>query len=159
MKNLILTITTTILFTATISATALVAPLDTINEKSTPCIFETNSSTIQLSNLASNTSVVEFEEEFIEEASKPSMVIVKPVAKNFTGFKVEITKAYHQPLDYTNEIFSTFDNIVLERVGETQFSYLTGEFKTAKQATNFITNSTSNKNLVVVQYKNGVRVK
>ena len=87
------------------------------------------------------------------------MTVIKPIPNNYTGFKVEVTKVYHEPLEYGNKIFSTFDNIMLERIGETQFSYVTGNFKTVKQATAFVDNSTSNKKLVVVQYKNGVRVK
>lgn len=155
MKKLLLTLLTTILFTSITFATILDIPLDTTKNKSTNCIFETDLVTTELSKL----SVVDFGEEFIEEPSKPSMMYVKPVAKDYTGFKVEVSKVYHQPLDYSNGIFSIFENVMLERIEETEFSYLTGEFKTAKEATAFIKKSAFNKKLVIVEYKNGVRVK
>lgn len=158
MKNIILTLTTTILFTVTISATALVTPMDTINNNVKTCIFETNITPVNFSDIVSTESFVDLGEEFIEESSKPSMIMVKPVSKNYTGYKVEVSKVYHEPLAYSAAIFSTFDNVMIERIGESQFSYLTGEFKTAKQATAFITASTSNNKLTLVQYKNGIRV-
>lgn len=158
MKNLIFTIIATILFTTTIAATSLVAPMDTINKKSTTCIFEMNDESVNLSQLISDEEVVDLGEEFIEETSKPSNIILKPVPKNFTGFKVEVTKVYNEPLEYSNMIFSIYDSIMIERIRENQFAYLTGEFKTAKEATAFIAKQTANKKLVSVEYKNGVRV-
>lgn len=161
MKNFIFTITaiifTTFFTTTSISAKSFFAPLDTISKKATTCIFEMNDAPIRLSDFQL-TNIVEFEEEFIEEPSKPSIVNLKPVPRNFTGYKIEVIKVYNEPLEYSHRIFSTYDEVMIERIGESQYIYLIEAFKNSKEATAFINKKSSTKNLKVVQYKNGIRV-
>lgn len=161
MKSLILTITTMILITATtttISAEAFNAPLDTIAQKSAKkCIFEMETSTksiktVELSNLSYS-----FLDDCIEEPSKPTSANLKPLPSKFTGYKVQIMNVYHQPLDETEAILFEYKEVMIERIGESQYAYLVGNFISEKEATEFLSKA-SNNNMKLIQYKNGLRV-
>ena len=113
MKNLISTLTATILFTATISATTLVAPMDTINNKTKTCIFETSVETTQLLDLTPKGSVVEFEEEFnSDEGLNFFQYSLRTPSKVTGSFAYIFDKNGLISVDYTHRNYSNTKLIV-----------------------------------------------
>ncbi|MFT6149161.1 MAG: hypothetical protein ACJAUH_001848 [Saprospiraceae bacterium] len=149
MKNLIFTLSIITLAAFTSQAKSVFAPLDTVKEKkSAAYIFET-----EIINLSSHV-----EEEYLEESSKKTVANLRPLPSDFSGYKVEIARVYHKPLGETSSILSKYEKVMIERVGENTYTYLTGEFNSKKAAKAFIHNLASNNSVKLVQYKNGLRV-
>lgn len=156
MKYLIFTILTITLITATsneIAAKELVAPSDTIATKSAKCIFEMDSEIVETVTFA-NIDLGEF----VEESSKPTPANLKPLPTKFSGYKVQIIKVYNQPLDEMDAMLFEYKEVMIERIGESHYAYLVGNFDSKDEAITYIAEM-SNKNMKLVKYKNGIRLR
>lgn len=66
-----------------------------------------------------------------------SLLLPRPVPKGYTGFKIEVM-ASSTALPAGHDLFFQHGNIMLEELGEEQFSYTLGDFKTRAEAEKFM---------------------
>jgi hypothetical protein len=151
MKNLIFTLSITILSTFSVQAATLLMPMDTVREKSTKnYIFEVEA--IEFSNLLAA-------EEFTEEPSRKMMMNnLKSLPSDYSGYKLEVKRVYHKPLEENDVIFVTHKTVMVEKINDNIYAYLISEFKSEKAAKKFMESLENNHKYTLVKYKNGLRV-
>lgn len=64
--------------------------------------------------------------------------ILRPLPKDYTGFKVQIAKSIEEPLAEDDEIFFRHGNIMVDKTGDGTFTYLIGNFSSEEQAQEFL---------------------
>lgn len=58
--------------------------------------------------------------------------------KGYTGFRVELIKVHDEPLADNDIIFFRHGNVVEETIGEKEYAYSIGDFKTEAEANEFM---------------------
>jgi hypothetical protein len=140
MKTLAITIIT-ILVSVTISqASTLVSPQDTINEERVMGAFD-----------IFDMDVIEEENVFVRS--------VKELPIDFTGYKIELMRVYHQPLDANDELFQNMGGIEMEKINDFTYAYVIGNFNKESGMDHYL--KTVARRLFpsakAITYKNGVR--
>jgi hypothetical protein len=151
MKYFVFTLLISILIAFAAQAATLLMPLDTVREKSTKnYIFGTE---------AVDFSILSAAEDFIEEPSrKMTMNNLKSLSSDYLGYKLEIARVYHKPLEENDKVFAKYKTVMVEKINDNIYVYLIGEFKSERGAQKFIQTLENNRQYIVVKYKNGLRV-
>lgn len=147
MKTVIIIIITILVSVSNIQAESFFAPLDTIKEqKSVVGAFDTGF------ELAA----------FGEMTSKNDIFVKQPesLPLDFSGYKIEVIRVYHEPLNANDEFLQTTGNVSVEKIGENTYAYLIGNFNTKKGMMDFLETVIKPKygTAKAVVYKKGLRV-
>jgi hypothetical protein len=147
MKTVLIIIITILVSVSNIRAESFLAPMDTIKEqKSIVGAFETG---FELANFGdwSNKSEV-----FVRE---PELLPI-----DFSGYKIEVVRVYHEPLNANDEFLQITGGVSVEKIGENTYAYLIGNFNTKKGMMNFLETVIKPKygNAKAIVYKKGLRV-
>jgi outer membrane protein OmpA-like peptidoglycan-associated protein/2-phospho-L-lactate guanylyltransferase (CobY/MobA/RfbA family) len=84
---------------------------------------------------------------------------LRSISPNFIGYSVEIISTLSK-LSSSHELFTQYENLILEQTKEGKYAYLIGEFAEEKEAGFFLENIVAPRysKAKVVQYSNGRRV-
>ena len=147
MKTLAITIVVILISVLNSQAESFFSPMDTVKEKkSVVGAFETG---FELSS-------------FGEVTSRNDVFVKQPesLAIDFSGYKIEVMRVYHQPLKANDEFLQITGNVSVEKIGEHTYAYLIGNFNTEKGMTDFLETVIKPKyrNAKAIVYKKGLRV-
>ena len=117
MKTATIIIITILVSVSNIQAKSFFAPLDTIKEqKSIVGAFETGFEVASFGDLSN--------EVFVRQPE------ALPI--DFSGYKIEVIRVYHEPLNANDEFLKTTGGVSVEKIGENTYAYLIGNFNTKK---------------------------
>ena len=151
MKTLAIIIIVILVSVLDIQAEYFFAPMDTVKEqKGLVGAFETTFETdFELASFGVLTS-------------KNGVFVKQPESLpiDFSGYKIEVMRVYHQPLDANDEFLQIAGNVSVEKIGEYTYTYLIGDFNTEKGMMNFLKTviKPNYKNAKALVYKKGLRV-
>lgn len=77
----------------------------------------------------------------------------KPLADDFSGYKIELLTVYNQPLAIDDDLFKAFGNVTFKHNTPTSTTYYIAEFKDEKSAEEFL------EKVILKRYPNAQGVK
>jgi hypothetical protein len=142
MKTLIITIFTVLVSVASVQASTTFSPQDTVKEERVIGAFDI------------------FDAEIIEEENV-FVRSVKELPIDFTGYKVELLRVYHQPLDANDALFQEMGGVEMEKINDFTYAYVVGNFNKTEGMEHYLKTVARRlyPNAASITYKNGIRVK
>ncbi len=118
MKTLATTIFAVLISVISVQASTF-APQDTIKEERIIGAFDILDS-----------DIIEEEVAFVRS--------VKELPIDFSGYKVELMRVYHQPLDANDELFQTMGGVEMEKINDFTYAYVVGDFNKESGMTHYL---------------------